>query len=278
MNDLTYVNALVLGLLQGITEFLPISSSGHLALAEKWLHLEPESQSMILFDLAVHLGTLVAVVAVFAPDFAAFASRLTHESSTRFRGRRIAWPIAGFAIAASIPTAAVGLIFKDTLQQAFGHPFWIACGLIFTGLLLWTTGRIQRPRRGWRRFGVWRAVLVGLGQGLAITPGISRSGTTIAVAMISGLKRKWAGQFSFLIAVPAIGGAAMLEFKDAVLQSPHGLGALAHGPLWAGTLVATVSGYVALRILLNVLHRAKLHYFAPYCWALGIIVLVWSLQ
>lgn len=274
MSDLSYASAAFLGVLQGATEFLPISSSGHLALAQHFLHLEAESQAMIVFDLAVHLGTLVAVVVVFASDFTAFARRLIAESSDGFTGRRIAWKITGFGVAASIPTAVIGLLFKDELEAAFGKPFWIAWALIFTGTLLWITNKVPRPTRGWRRFGFGRAVLIGLGQGLAIMPGVSRSGTTISLALIVGIKRRWAGQFSFFIAVPAIGGAALLKLKDVLSEQSVDLATVIDGPLIVGSLIAAVTGYVALRALLSIVHRAKLHYFSYYCWVLGVVVLV----
>lgn len=278
MSGLSYASATLLGFLQGATEFLPISSSGHLALAQHFLDLDAESQPMILFDLAVHLGTLVAVAVVFAGDFAAFVRRLMKESSTGYSGRRVAWPVIGLTVAASAPTAAIGLVFKDRLESAFGQPFWIAIALIATGTLLWMTGKIKRPRRGWRRFGVGRALVIGLGQGLAIMPGISRSGTTISLAMLLGVKRKWAGQFSFLIAVPAIGGAVLLKLKDTMSDQSVSLSSVLDGPLVAGSIVAAISGYVALRILLSLVHQARLHYFSYYCWGLGAIVLAWRLS
>lgn len=273
MSDLSYASAAFLGVLQGATEFLPISSSGHLALAQHFLEVDAESPPMIMFDLAVHLGTLVAVAVVFAPDFATYLRRLIAESSGEFTGRRFAWKITGLGIAASIPTAAIGLLFKDQLTAAFGKPFWIGCALIFTGTLLWATNRFPRPTRGWRRFGYGRAVLIGLGQGLAILPGVSRSGTTISLALMAGIKRRWAGQFSFLIAVPAILGATLLVLKD-LLEKEVAVASVIDGPLIVGSLIAAVTGYVALRALLSIVHRAKLHYFSYYCWLLGAVVLV----
>ena len=276
MNQLDYLSAILLGLLQGVTEFLPISSSGHLALAQLLMDFDADSEPMIMFDLAVHLGTVVAVAAVFAGEFMRFARRLIAESSPSFEGRRVAWVVTGLGVVASIPTAVIGLLFKDQLEAAFGKPIWIAAALVFTGTLLWSTGKIPRPRRGWRRFGVGRALLIGLGQGIAIMPGISRSGTTISLALLAGIKRRWAGEFSFFIAIPAICGAALLKAKDVHEMAGHGLGDLLSGPLVAGTIAATLMGYVALRLLLAAVHRAKLHYFSYYCWLIGVVVLVAS--
>ena len=116
--------------------------------------------------------------------------------------------------------------------------------------------------------------MIGLGQGLAIMPGVSRSGTTISLALITGVKRRWAGQFSFLIAVPAIGGATLLKLKEVLTEHTVNLGTVIDGPLIVGSLVAALTGYVALRALLSIVHRAKLHYFSYYCWLLGAVVLV----
>ncbi len=274
MNELTYANAILLGILQGATEFLPISSSGHLALVQHWLRLKAESDAMLAFDVAVHLGTVLAVIAVFALPFASFLRRLVAELRPGFDGRRAAWLIVALGVVASIPTAVIGLFFKGQLQAAFGKPMWIAAALAVTGALLWSTRDIPHPRRGWRRFGWWRALLIGTGQGIAIMPGISRSGTTISLALLVGIKRRWAGEFSFFIAIPAICGAAVLEAADVAKAAGPAAMQLVNGPLLVGTAAAAVVGYVALRILLFAVRRARLHYFAWYCWSLAIVVLL----
>jgi undecaprenyl-diphosphatase len=273
VNELSYFQATLLGLLQGVTEFLPISSSGHLALVQRVMDLDPDSQRMILFDLAVHVGTLVAVAAVFAGQFRLFFKRLRLELSTRFAGRRVAWVVVALGVTASIPTAVIGLLFKDQLEAAFAKPMWIGCALLFTGTLLWSTSKFPRPRRGWRRFGFGRAFLIGLGQGVAIMPGVSRSGTTISLAMLLGIRGVWAGQFSFFIAMPAICGAALLQAGDAFGEAGAEAMKLFNGPLLVGTIAATLTGYAALRLLMVAVRRAKLYYFSYYCWLLGLVVL-----
>ncbi len=273
MSELSYVQAIVLGIVQGLTEFLPISSSGHLALGAYWFDLEPESQPMLLFNIAVHLGTVIAVAAVFARKFIAYFKRLLTETNPQFDGRRIAWKIAALGIVASIPTAVIGLGFKDQLEQAFGNRLGIGIALIATGSLLWLTGKIPRPKRGWRRFGWGRALIVGLGQGVAILPGVSRSGTTISLAMLCGIKRQWAGEFSFFIAIPAICGAALVSTMDVINDPAMSLKDFMTGPLLMGAMVATATGYFALRMLMSAVRNAKLHYFCYYCWMLGIVVI-----
>ncbi|MCP4246158.1 MAG: undecaprenyl-diphosphate phosphatase [bacterium] len=275
MNDLDTIQALVLGIIQGLTEFLPVSSSGHLAIAQRLMHLEADSHSMLLFDVASHLGTLAAVVWVFAGTFRRYLRRLLAERGPDYAGRRIAWRLAGLGVAASIPTALIGLYFKDPFEAAFAKPTWIGVGLLTTGTLLFVTGRLPRPRRGWRQFGVMRALLVGVVQGAAILPGISRSGSTICAAMACGLRRRWAAEFSFFIAVPAICGAALIKLEDTLELSSAELAAVPTVPIAVGALVALVSGVFALRLLLSSVRRGRLQHFCYYCWLLGAIVLVW---
>jgi undecaprenyl-diphosphatase len=136
------------------------------------------------------------------------------------------------------------------------------------------TNHVPRPRIGWGRFGWWRALLIGTGQGIAILPGVSRSGTTIALALLAGVKRKWAGEFSFFIAAPAICGATLLHAREMMASANDAAGELPIGPLFVGTLFATMTGYAALLVLLVVVRRAKLHYFSYYCWVAGIVVLL----
>jgi len=274
MNELSYWQALLLGFIQGVTEFLPISSSGHLAISQRLMHLDADSTPMLLFDVVTHLATLAAVVWVFAGTFGRYLRRLSAECSASFTGRRIAWRVALAGIVASVPTAAIGLAFQDTFERAFGKPVWIGVGLLFTGTLLFVIGKIPRPRRGWRRFGSGRALWVGVAQGLAILPGISRSGSTICLAMLLGLRRRWAAEFSFFIAAPAICGATLLKAKDTFEQYGVDLTAVANGPMLVGAIVALLSGYVALRLLLTAVHRAKLQYFCYYCWLAGLAVIL----
>ena len=273
MSEFGYLTSILLGAVQGLTEFLPISSSGHLALIQRWLGLEANAPPMLLFDVLAHLGTLIAVMIVFAPSARRFVTRLFKELSTSGSRPRFAWRIAGLAIVATIPTAVIGLGFQDAFEAAFGKPRWIGVALWVTGGLLAVTAGIKRPSRGWKRFRWWQAALVGVLQGLAILPGISRSGATICVALFCGLRRRWAAEFSFLIAVPAMLGAALLKTKDTLELPSEQLASLAWGPILVGSLGALVIGVVALLILLNVVRRAKLHYFAVYCWLMGTLAL-----
>ncbi len=273
MTQLGYLDATILGVVQGLTEFLPISSSGHLALTQRLLDLDASSPELLLFNVIAHVGTLVAVVIVFIHSGRRFARKLVQELNGNYHGKRNAWRIMALAIIATLPTALIGLSFKDTIEDAFGRPLWIGFGLIVSGILLAVAGAVPRGSRGWRTFYVWQAILVGLAQSVAILPGISRSGSTICTAMFLGLRRRWAGEFSFLIALPAILGATLLKMRDTFHLPDAQYEALHWGPVWIGGVISLVVGVFALRLLLASLRRAKLHYFAPYCWILGGTVL-----
>ncbi len=274
MNELTYLQAIILGLVQGIAEFLPISSSGHLAVVQQFMDLESDSQSMLVFNVSTHVGTLVAVALVFFGSSRLFLRRLFKETSSDYSGRRHAWSLLGKGILATIPVGVVGLAFQDKVEAAFGNPLGIGIALMTTGTLLFISGKVPKPNRGWKQFGVGRAVLVGLAQAVAILPGISRSGSTISVALMLGLRRRWAGEFSFFIFAPAICGASLIKAKDVLDMSPEQFSTLQVGPIVVGTIVSLCSGYVALRVLVSAVRRAKLHHFCYYCWLAGLVVLV----
>lgn len=274
METLDLLEAILLGIIQGATEFLPVSSSGHLALVQHALDLDPDSTTMLLFDVLVHLGTLLAVVIVFARPGLRYFKRLWAESASGWRGARYAWRFAVLGIVASIPTAAIGLGFKEQLEATFDNRVAVGVGLLFTGLLLWVTSMMPRGQRGWRRFSYWRAAVVGVAQGLAILPGISRSGSTICTAGLLGMRRRWAGEFSFFIALPAICGAAAIKIKDTLELPSEQFAEIPWTPVVVGSFVSLIVGVAALMILLRVVRRSKLHYFAPYCWALGALVLI----
>lgn len=275
MSELTFAKSVVLGIVQGVTEFLPVSSSAHLAITQRWLHLEPHATPLLLFDLMVHLGTLAAVYVVFAKPIHRYLTRLIRECRPGFRPRRRqGWRIALLAMAATVPTGAIGLSFQDTFEEAFNRPVWIGFGLLITGTLLVLTLRAGRGRGRWRDFSWWQAVAVGCAQALAIFPGISRSGSTISIASFFGLRRQWAAQFSFLISFPAILGAAVIKFRDALRLPKEDFAAIPWGPVFCGAAMSFVVGVAALVLLLQVIRRAKLHYFAAYCWALGVLLVL----
>lgn len=273
MSQLSYVGGMLLGILQGATEFLPISSSGHLAILQRYLGYVPDSPEMLLFDVFVHLATLAAVAYVFAGSIRGFVSRLICESRPSWSGRRDAWRIVCLMIAAIIPTGVIGLAFRGSFEAAFDRPRVIGTCLLITGGLLALTLVRRRQSRGWRRFYWWQAALVGFAQAGAILPGISRSGATICVATFFGLRRRWCAEFSFLIAAPAIAGGTLLMVLDVLALPSERFAAISWGPIIVGSAVSLVMGVMALRLLLGAVRTARLHYFAFYCWLLGGLML-----
>ena len=274
--------AALLGALQGLTEFLPVSSSGHLVIFQQWMQMDSEDPVMILFDLAVHLATLLAVLLVFRRVLGRFIKHLWislqslgngQTPMTLFR-RSPSVRILVMAVVASVPTGLIGMAFKDQFEQAFGSLSAVGFSLLITAMLLLLSAR-RRTHRGLRQFRLLDALVIGVAQGLAITPGISRSGSTICAALLLGIRKRWAAQFSFLIAVPAILGGSILKLGDVLAESDAA--ALPWGPIAVGMIVALLVGYLALRLLLLAIERSKLMYFAIYCFTLGIVVIVWAL-
>ena len=266
----------LLGFIQGLTEFLPVSGSGHLALAQKYLNLSPGSHEMLLFDLATHVATLGAVFVVFAHPFRSMLHSIfrspgkygfSRELFTRSAGFRLLW----LTLVACVPTAAIYFAFHSHFEAMFDRPVVIACCLLGTGLLIFLAERLGNPRRSLRDFGVFTALAIGLAQGLAIMPGLSRSGLTICVALLCGLKRGWAGRFSFLIAAPVILGGFALHLFTVVAERP--LDISDWSAIIVGSLVAFFVGLWALRVLLKTLHRARLVYFSVYLWIVGLAII-----
>ena len=276
MTELSYPSAIILGLIQGLTEFLPVSSSGHLVIAQRLMDLKSDSPTILLFDIVTHIGTLFAVGLVFAGTFGKFVVRLASEAAPGFSGRRSAWMVAALGLVACTITGIIGFGFKESFERSFSSTVGTGMGLLVTGTMLFLTGRIARPRRGWRRIGWWRAALVGAAQGIAILPGISRSGSTISVALFLGIRRKWAAEFSFLIVVPAILGAGAVKLRDTFALPSEELSAIPWGPIAVGAAVSLASGVVALRVLLAIVIADRLRHFCYYCWGLGTLVLGWG--
>lgn len=261
-----YVKAIVLGAIQGIAEFLPISSSGHLVICGAiWQEATGETASPegdLALNVALHAGTLFSILWVYRRDLWAFVAA-RH------------WRLFMAIVVASIPAAIVGLAFKEHFEQAFATPLVAGCGLLVTATLLLLGQRLERGEWDLANVSPLRALVIGIFQAIALVPGISRSGSTIAGGLFMGLKRDAAAAFSFFIAIPAIGGAAVLTFKDAVVAGapPHNVGALV-----AGAAVSFVVGVFALRGLLRVIARGKLHWFAAYCVLAGAATIVWQLS
>jgi len=190
--ELSYLHAIILGVVQGLTEFLPVSSSAHLALTQKLLGIDPSSGTVLLFDLLTHIGTLLAMALVFGTTVQRYLVRLVAETRTGWKGSRAAWRFLWLGVLAMIPTGVIGLVFKDLFEDSFNRPRQIGVELCATGVLLGITARLARGRIGWRRLAAWHGLVVGLAQAFAILPGVSRSGATICTATYCGIRRRWA--------------------------------------------------------------------------------------
>lgn len=273
-----WLQALILGIVQGLTEFLPVSSSGHLVLAQALFGESFEFRHMaVAFDLVLHVGTLLPVLWFYRRDLRRILESFLRGGPFREPGGLMGWLRAedarwlAFAVAlGTLPTAAMGILLKDLFEGLFHSPQAVCFALLITGTLLFSTRFLAATDRRARALGVGVALAVGVAQGLAITPGISRSGSTIAVGLLLGLDRELAARFSFLLSIPAILGAAVLVAKDGVTL-PAGAGPA----LAVGFISSMVVGYAALVLLVALVRRGGLHNFAYYLWpvALGGLIL-----
>ena len=275
---MSLLTSILLGLIQGVAEFLPISSSGHLAIAENLLHMSGASEIPGFFDVLLHLGTLVAVFVAYweeirdmivefflgARDFA----RHTTPTPVPPARRMILLIIVG-----TLPLFAV-LPVKDWVEGLSSNMYFVGGALVVTGFLLFASDRVKKGRKTEKNATLVDVLLVGVAQAIATCPGISRSGTTITAGCFVGFDRKFAVRYSFLMSIPAILGANILSIKDAVDA----------GIIWAdvpvylvGVAVAAVVGYLCIRLLKMVAEKGKFGFFAYYCWAAGALTLVLQL-
>ena len=254
------VNAIILGIVQGLTEFLPVSSSGHLVMAQTLLGVTPGGG--IVFEVAVHLATLVAI-AIY------YFKRIMALVVGAFTGQADAWRYVGKLALATLPAIVVALLARDLIEQQFNSPIMVGCLLLVTGCIVWTTrytitkGEALEP--GWRD-----ALVIGCAQAFAILPGITRSGTTVAVAMALGLSPLAAAEFSFLMGVIAMAGAAVLLLPELTSASPELV-----NTILAGGAAALVSGLLALIAFVWLLKSQRFYIFAYYAWAAGAAFLLW---
>ena len=274
---MSLLSAILLGLIQGVTEFLPISSSGHLAIAENLLHMSGSSEVPGFFDVLLHLGTFVAVFIAYLSDIREMVIELFYgvrdlaQRSTPTPAppaRRLILLI----IVGTLPLFAV-LPIKDAVESLSGNMYFVAGALLVTGCLLFASDRVRPGRKTEKSATLLDVLLVGVAQAIATCPGISRSGTTITAGCFVGFDRRFAVRYSFLMSIPAILGANILSLKDAVTDI-----------IWAdvpvylvGVAVAAAVGYVCIRLLKMIADKGKFGFFAYYCWAVGIVTLILTL-
>ncbi len=262
---------IILGILQGLTEFLPVSSSGHLVLGQTYFNI---TEGNLVFDVAVHMGTLAAVLVVYFSDirsmtlsfFQFLAASNKRELNRTDENLNLIWCI----LAGSVPTALIGFGLKKFEDILFTSSLLVGVMLMVTGTLLWVSKKyVKNERVNTAPLTLKRALLIGVVQGLAVIPGISRSGSTIVAGLYAGLDRTLAARFSFLLSIPAICGAQIISVKD-LLKT----GGAIDPAVICGTIVSFFVGLAALKLLLKLVHTGKFHLFAPYCWLAGALALL----
>lgn len=250
---------ILLGIVQGFTEWLPISSSGHLVLMQELLGIKEAS---VYFDVVLHCGTLAAVLIYFRKRISEILKSLLRMDFKSEQGRLLLLVILG-----SIPTALIGFIFHDTFEAMFSSLKTVGFAFIITGLMLYAT-KLRRKESG--SLTALKAAAVGIMQGVAIVPGISRTGSTVSASLLLGIERGRAVEYSFLLSIPAVLGAA---FYEAVKSAPS---SIEPASFLVGFSAAAVVGYLSISILIKAVSQEKFHYFAYYCWTIGVLTLIIS--
>lgn len=271
---MTLFSSILLGAVQGVTEFLPVSSSGHLAIAEHLLNISGASETPPFFDVLLHLGTLVAVFIAYWADIRDMVLEFFYGVSDLVRGttpRRVppARRMILLIIVGTVPLFAV-LPVKDTVEALGDNMYFVAFALLATGALLFASDHVPRGRKTEKTATMLDALMVGVGQAVATCPGISRSGTTITAGVFVGFDRRFAVRYSFLMSIPAILGANILSLKDAL----EGEVLWGDVPVYlAGVAVSALVGYLCIRLIRLVADKGKFGFFAYYCWLAGVVTL-----
>lgn len=270
---MNWLQALILGLVQGLTEFLPVSSSGHLAIGREILGVEASED--LVFEITVHAATVLATIIVFRKQIwklicGLFKFKYNEETDYVLK-----------ILVSLIPVFVVGMLFKDVVEEMFSSLLVVGIALIVTALLLFFSDMVskgrsaaaQEPDKYQNGISYWQAFVIGLGQAVAVIPGLSRSGTTISTGLLCGVKRGAVAQFSFLMVLIPILGEAFLE----IVGGEVGASTVGLLPLVVGFMAAFVSGIFACRVMIALVKRAKLKWFALYCAIVGILVVVFTL-
>jgi len=263
-----YLDAVVLGVVEGLTEFLPVSSTGHLTIAEKLLGLEVDDPAVTGYTAVIQMGAIAAVIVYFASDIWAIIKAWTLGLvRSEYRGQldhRMGW----YVIVASIPVGLAGLLGKDLITGDLRSLWVVAVALIAWSAVMWLAEKVGTQDRPERSLNLWDAITIGLAQALALVPGISRSGATISVGLFRGLDRVTATRLSFYMSIPALMAAGVYELGDA-FSGDIGLGEAA-----VGVVVAFVVAYASIAWLLRFVAHHTIAWFVPYRVGLGVVLLV----
>ena len=270
------LQGIIIGIVQGLTEFLPVSSSAHLVFIQNILGVE----SSLAFDTFLHLGTLIAVLWFFRYDIIKMLRSWILSIEDIIQGRflegfysdpykRLAW----YVILATIPVGVVGVLFEDSVDALFSGALYVPAFFLFvTGTILYLSQRMASGNINLNNITKKEALWMGLGQACAILPGLSRSGTTIAAGLTIGLEKEFAAKFSFILSIPAILGAFLLQAKD--IGSALDVNFL---PIFLGFIASIIAGYMAIKWMLDLIKNRSLDIFAYYCWVVGIVVFMGSI-
>ena len=275
---MSYLNAIILGLIQGIAEFLPISSSGHLSIAQNLLGLRVEGASDMFFDVLLHLGTLAAVFVAYWPEIREMIVEFFRAAGDLAKGRKQeklppARRLIAMIIIGTLPLFVI-LPVKDFVEGLSRNTYFIGGALLVTGCLLLACDRVRKGKKDEGNAPMKDALLVGISQAIATCPGISRSGMTISAGCFCGFERKFAVRFAFLLSIPAVLGANILHIAD-VMET--GIDPAVLPVYFVGVAVAAVSGYLCIRLLKMIAEKGKFGAFSYYCWAMGAVTIVLSI-
>ena len=272
---MSLLNALILGIIQGVAEFLPISSSGHLSIAQNLLGLGVEGTDDVFFDVLLHLGTLAAVFVAYWSDIKEMVLEFFRTIGDIRRGGlpKDTPPARRLILLIIIGTLPLFLVLpiQDTVEGLYSNTYFVGAALLVTGGLLFACDRIRKGRKNEKSTTVGDVLIIGVGQAIATCPGISRSGMTISTGCFCGLERRFAVRFAFLLSIPAVLGANTLHITDAVST---GIDVTLLPAYLLGVAAAAISGYLSIRLVRMVADKGKFGAFSYYCWAVGILTLV----
>ena len=254
----TLIEILILAIIQGLTEWLPVSSSGHLVITQKVLGLNLP----LIYSVMLHVGTLIVVLTVFRKDILEIIKALVKRDFETEEGK-----LALFIAVGSVPIAIIGFVFYDFFESLFSNLLAVGLALLITGWILF----FSEKRIGNRKIGILDSLLIGLAQGVTIIPGISRSGVTVATGLLRRVDKAIAFKYSFLLSVPAVLGATVMESRELVVGNVNMV------PLFLGAIISMIVGYVSLKLLQKIVMKEKFHLFAYYCWTVGLAITLFTI-
>jgi len=274
---LTYFEAIILGLVQGLTEFLPVSSSGHLTIIQTIFGISGDK--VVLFTILLHVGTLISVTFMYHKDLKELVIELFATIKDIFTGKGLKLkekPIRKLGVmivVTTLVTGVIGIVFEDVFVSFYKSLVPVSIGLIITGLILWISESIKTGQRNIENLNFRNAIYIGIMQGIAICPGISRSGATLVGGLTTKLDRAFAVKYAFLISFPAILGSAIMEINELFNST---LETSSYGPIIVGMLFAAISGIFAIKAMITVVSKYSLKYFSIYVWFVAIALIIYS--